>query len=64
MPVNQSGRQTQCYGCQQWGHKKADCPNKGNNKKRVQPSLPPQEEVFNNRNKKQPQEKAQAKPQI
>ena len=54
LPVNQSGRQIQCYGCQQWGHKKADCPNKGNNKKNVRPSLPPQEEVFNNRNKKSP----------
>ena len=35
LPVNQSGRQIQCYGCQQWGHKKADCPNKGNNQKNV-----------------------------
>ena len=69
LPVNQSGRQIQCYGCQQWGHKKADCPNKGNNQKKVgnslshslPPSLPSQEEAFKNRNKKPPQAKTQAK---
>ena len=61
-PVNQRGCQIQCYGCQQWGHKKADCPNKDNNKKRARPSLPPQGEAFNNCNKKPPQEKAQDKP--
>ena len=58
LPVNQSGRQIQCYGCQQWGHKKADCPNKSNIKKRVRPPLPSQNEAFNNRNKKPPQTKA------
>ena len=62
MPVNQIGYQIQCYGCQQWGHKKSDCPNKSNIKKRVRPSLPSQNEAFNNCKKKPPQAKAQAQP--
>ena len=41
LPVNQSGRQIQCFECRQWGHKKAECPNKSNIKKEVQPPLPP-----------------------
>ena len=61
LPINQSGRQIQCYGCQQWGHKKADCPSKGNHKQIVRPSLPLQDEAFNNQNKKPPQAKTQAK---
>ena len=28
LSINQGGRQIQCFQCQQWGHKKADCPNK------------------------------------
>ena len=48
LPVNQSGRQIQCFECQQWGHKKADCPNK---KKTFRQSLPLQKEVFQNQNK-------------
>ena len=30
LPVNQSGRQIQCFECHQFGHKRADCPNKNN----------------------------------
>ena len=62
LPVNQSGRQIQCFGCRQWGHKKADWPNKSDIKKQIQPPVPPQSEAFNNRNKKPPQAKAQSKP--
>ncbi len=47
LPVNQSGRPIQCYGCQEWGHKKRDCP-----KGRTPgcPALPPQRNAFLNRN--------------
>ena len=60
--MNQSGHQIQCFRCRQWGHKKADCPNKSDIKKQIRPPLPPQSEAFNNRNKKPPQAKAQARP--
>ena len=48
LTVNQSGRQIQCFECQQWGHKKADCPNK---KKTFYLPLPPQKEAFQKQNK-------------
>ena len=41
LPVNQIGCQIQCFECHEWGHKKAECPNKNNTKKEVQPPLPP-----------------------
>ena len=39
LPVNQSGQQIQFFECQQWGHKKADFPNKANKKKTFRPPL-------------------------
>ena len=53
LPVNQSGRQIQCFECKEWGHKKANCPNKSAKKRTFRPSLPTQREVFLNRNKNQ-----------
>ena len=53
LPVNQSGEWIQCFECQQWGHKKVDCPNKANKKKTFQPPLPNQKEAFPNRPKNQ-----------
>ena len=44
--VNQSGRQIQCFECQQWGHKKADFPNKENKKKTCRPPLPAKKEAY------------------
>ena len=51
--VNQSGRQTQCFECQQWGHKRTNCPNKANKKKTFSPPLPTLKESFQNQNKNQ-----------
>ena len=48
LPINQSGRQIQCFECQQWGHKKVDCPNK---KKTFRQPLPLQKETFQSWNK-------------
>ena len=62
LPVNQSGRQIQCFECYQWGHKKANCPNKGNKKKEFWPPLPTQKEAFINHNKNPPQGRAPTQP--
>ena len=51
--VNQSGWQIQCFECQQWRHKKADCPNKENKKKVFCTHLPTQKEAFLNQTKNQ-----------
>ena len=48
LPINQSGWQIQCFECQQWGHKKADYPNKVNKKKTFWSPLPNQTEAFLN----------------
>ena len=53
LPVNQSGQQIQCFECQQWGHKEANCNNKANKKKMFQPPLPTQKEDFLNWSKNQ-----------
>ena len=37
LPTNQSDHQIQCFECQQWGHKKADCPNKTTRRKSSDP---------------------------
>ena len=53
LPVNQSGQQIQCFECQQWGHKKANCPNKKNKNRTFHPPLPAQKETFLNQTKNQ-----------
>ena len=53
LPINQSGWQIQCFECQQWGHKKADCPNKANKKKTFRPPLPTQKGAFLNQTRNQ-----------
>ena len=58
MPVNQSGRQIQCYECQQFGHKRAECPNKNGERNGFCPPLPPQRRVFQSRPRNQPKPNA------
>ena len=53
LPINQSGRQIQCFECHQWGHKKANYPNKANKRKKFEPPLPTQKEDFLNWTKNQ-----------
>ena len=62
MPINQSGRQIQCFECRGWGHKKASCPNKTAKKKTFQPPLPTQRKAFLNRNKNQSTRQASTQP--
>ena len=62
MPVNQSGRQIQCFECRGWGHKKASCPNKTAKKKTCQSPLPTQREAFMNSNKNQSKGQASTQP--
>ena len=47
LPMNSSGKNFQCFGCKEWGHKKIDCP-KERNPTRF--SLPSQRNFFQNRN--------------
>ena len=59
LPITQSGKHVQCFECRQFGHKKAECPNK--DKKNVpRPALPPQKQAFQNRNRNQPRGPAPA----
>ena len=51
LPVNQSGQQIQCFECQQWGHKKSNCPNKAKKGKTFRPPLQIQKEAFLNQTK-------------
>ena len=53
LPINQSGRQIQCYKCLEWGHKKADCPSKTAGQTNHRPVLAPQKEVYQNCSKDQ-----------
>ena len=43
LPITQSGRPIQCYNCQEWGHKKAECP------KGTRSQLPRPTPVFQNK---------------
>ncbi len=51
LPVTQSGKTIQCFGCREWGHKKIDCPNA---KDSIRPPLPLQKHAFQNRNQGRP----------
>ena len=62
LPVNQSGRQMQCFECRGWGHKKANCPNKTAKERTFRPPLPTQREAFLNRNKNQSTGQASTQP--
>ncbi len=51
LPVTQSGRPIQCFKCQKWGHKKAECPEKNVKepvKRNFRPNLPNQQTEFRN----------------
>lgn len=50
LPVMQDGKAIQCFDCKEWGHKRVNCPKKKANPAR--PPLPPQRQVFQNRNQK------------
>ena len=54
LPIKQSGHQIQSFECHQWGHKKANFPNKNNKKEELQSPLPTQKEALLNLNKNQP----------
>ena len=51
LPVNQSGKQIQCFDCRQWGHRRADCPNKRVKRQETRTPLPTQREAFASRHK-------------
>ena len=44
LPVNQSGKQLQCFGCKKWGHKRSECPDAA--KTAIRPNLPPQRNIY------------------
>lgn len=49
IPKTYNDRGVQCYDCKQWGHRKAECPNKKPKRGRLHTALLPQERVFVNR---------------
>ena len=61
-PVKVNALPIQCFECHQWGHKKANCPNKNSTKKEFEPPLPTQKEAFLNFNKNQPKGGASVQP--
>ena len=62
LPVNQSSCQIQCFECREWGHKKANYPNKTTKKRTFHPPLSTQKEAFLNRNKNQSTGQASTQP--
>lgn len=48
IPTAQTGRGMQCFDCLQWGHHRADCPNKVQQRGRPRATLPSQEKAFAN----------------
>ena len=62
LPVNQSGRQIQCFECGERDHKKANYPNKIAKKRTFQPPFQTQKEAFINGNKNQSTRQASTQP--
>lgn len=62
--VFQSEKHIQCFGCRQFGHKKAECPNKDDKKNFPRPALPPQKQAFQNCNRNQPRGPAPIQPKV
>ena len=60
--VNQSGKQIQCSDCRQWGHRRADCPNKRVKRQETRTPLPTQREAFASRNRNQSKGETSAQP--
>ena len=53
LPINQSGRQIQCFECHQFGHKRVDYLNKNNKRNIPCHFLPLQNQVSQNQNRNQ-----------
>ena len=62
LPVTQSGRGPQCYDCQQWGHKRAQCPARVGKKGFARNPIPAPNPAFANQRRNPPKAAAPGPP--